>query len=229
MTTPLQLVGDDPTVEMTVAEAAARYGISSTAIRRRLKEKPRADGRRRATALPNAHRDETGAWMIPVDDLETAQFKAGTQADTFEGTHLEAPEPPIAADSLRDELAAARQRIAVAEQMTTEARRELVERLADKDQIIRAIRETVETQSATIAALAREVEDKGDRLALMEERAEALDTAPPDRYTDATGWEASSVATDPDESDPVPVGELRRRLADQQPPPRRWWQPRRRA
>jgi hypothetical protein len=104
MTTPLQLVGDDRAGELTVAEAAARYGVSSTTIRRRLKEKPTPDGRRRATALPNAHQDENGAWMIPVDDLETARFKAGAQLDTSEDDRIKPVEQPTASDSLRDEL-----------------------------------------------------------------------------------------------------------------------------
>jgi hypothetical protein len=68
------------------------------------------------------------------------------------------------------------------------------------------------------------VEGKDHLLALMKKRVEALDAGPSGGCTGAVTWEASGVATGPDETDPVPVGELRRRLAGQQPPPRHWWQ-----
>jgi hypothetical protein len=167
-------------------------------------------------------------WIIPADDLEEAQFKSGTQVDTTMDNPVQASGQvePISTitDSLRAELADARRRAAVAEAVATEARRELVERLADKDEIIRATRETVETQSAAITALAREVEDKDHALALVEKQIGALDAEPSGGGADVASWAAPSVATEPDENDPVPVGELRRRLADRQPPPRRWWQ-----
>jgi hypothetical protein len=229
MTSPLQLVGNEPTTELTVAEAATRFGVSPTTIRRRLNEKPGPDGRRRSTALPHAHQDETGVWMIPFDDLEVAQFKAGPHVDSSVGGSTSRASgqrgpSPVVTDSLRDELADARRRAAVAEAMANETRRELNERLIDKDEALRATHGIVETQSATITALTREVEGKDHLLALMKKRVEALDAGPSGGSTGAVTWEASGVATDPDETDPVPVGELRRRLAEQQPPPRHWWQ-----
>jgi hypothetical protein len=221
VTAPLQLVGNDPTTELTVAEAAARFGVSPTTIRRRLNERPGPDGRRRVTALPHAHQDNTGVWKIPVDDLELAQFKAGAQPHTSvaKSTLL-----VTASEGVRGELASLRQRAAVAETMAAEARRELMERLAEKDETIRTIRATVEAQNAAIVALSRELEEKDDRLVLLEERVEEPDAVTSAGLTRVVTWEASAVATDLDASDPVPVGELRRRLADRQPPPRRWWQ-----
>jgi hypothetical protein len=219
VTSPLQLVGNEPTTELTVAEAAARFGVSPTTIRRRLNERPGHDGRRRVTALPHAHQDNAGVWKIPVDDLEVAQFKAGTRPSVGKSTVQ-----VTASDGVRGEFADFRKRAAVAEAMAAEARRELTERLAEKDETIRTIRATVEAQNATIVALSRELEEQDDRLALMQTRVEEPEAVTSAGLTRVVTWKASGVATDLDASDPVPVGELRRRLADRQPPPRRWWQ-----
>ena len=221
MTAPLQLVGNDPTTELTIAEAAARFGVSPTTIRRRLKERPAHDGRRRVSALPHAHRDNSGVWKIPVDDLEVAQFKAGAQPhSSVDNSSMQV----TGSDGVRGQLADFRQWAAAAETMAAEARRELTERLAEADETIRTIRATVEAQNATIVALSRELEEQDDRLALVEKRVEEPDVMTSAGLTRVVTWEASGVATDLDASDPVPVGELRRRLADRQPPPRRWWQ-----
>jgi hypothetical protein len=221
VTAPLQLVDNNPTAELTVAEAAAKFGVSPTTIRRRLNEQPGPDGWRRAKALPHAHQDETGMWKIPIDDLEVAKFKVGTQASS---SMRISTDQATNSDGLRGELADARRRAAFAGTMATETRRKLVERLAEKDEAIRTIRATVETQNATIATLTRELEDSEQRLALMEERVAELEAGPSAKPTSVVTWEASSAVTDSDANDPVPVGELRRRLADRQPPPRRWWQ-----
>jgi hypothetical protein len=221
VTAPLQLVGNDQTTELTVAEAAARFGVSPTTIRRRLNERPGPDGRRRLTALPHAHQDSTGMWKIPVDDLEVAQFRPGPHTHSSVGTSTI---QVTGSDGIRGELADFGRRAAAAETMAAEARRELTERLAEKDETIRTIRATVEALNATVVALSRELEEKDDRLALLEERGEESDAVTSAGLTRVVTWEAPPATTDLDASDPVPVGELRRRLADRQPPPERWWQ-----
>jgi hypothetical protein len=221
VTAPLQLVNNSPTAELTVAEAAARFGVSPTTIRRRLNEKSGPEGWRRAKALPHAHQDKAGVWKIPVEDLEVAQFRAGNRTYASVGSSTI---PVATSDGLRGELAEARQWAAIAGTMATETRRKLTERLAERDETIRTIRATIETQNATMAALARELEESDHQLALMEERVAELEAGTSAGVTDAATWEVSGVAADLDASDPVPVGELRRRLADRQPPPRRWWQ-----
>jgi hypothetical protein len=221
VTSPLQLVGNDPTTELTVAEAAASVGVSPTTIRRRLNQRPGPDGRRRVTALPHAHQDHTGVWKIPVDDLELAQFKSGTRPRSSVG---KSTIQVTTSDGLRGATADPWQRATAAETVAAEARRELTERLAEKDETIRTIRATVEAQSATIVALSRELEEQNERLTLMEKQVEEPEPVTSAGLTRVVTWEASAEATDLDASDPVPVGELRRRLADRQPPPRRWWQ-----
>jgi hypothetical protein len=140
--------------DLTVAEAARLAKVNPRTIRRRLSQ---------GSVLPNAHRDASGQWLIPPDDLVAAGFDLADtdpsepDLSTPESTPVidspvDSPQP--AADSVSvapDAQYDWRTRAIVAEALMDEKDARLAEKdrtLAAKDDALDALRVTVQALRA---------------------------------------------------------------------------------
>jgi hypothetical protein len=208
---------------LTVAEAAGLVGVNPRTIRRRLHE-PEVEGygRRRPEALPNAHLDDAGVWQIPAADLWAAGFTraevdihksdlkppdVSTRVVDFRvdsvvdsGGHF--PEQEKSAESDREEW---RRRAEIAEKLLAEVR----ERLVDRDRVIAAHIDTIDSLRVTVQTL------------------RALGTGGATMTQDVTPMASTRMAPAPDQPDPDAAADFW--VVDdevKQEPRRRWWQPR---
>ena len=193
----------DTRPDLTVAEAARLAKVNPRTIRRRLTQ---------GSVLPNAHRDASGQWLIPPDDLVAAGFDL-SDTDASE-PNLSTPESTAVTDSPVDSAEQAtglgerstsdpdawRRRAEVAEALVAEVR----ERLADKDATIAASAGTVEAQNATITSMHRQLIDREAEVAALSRKAEALDAGAGTMALDVT----------PGRPEPTDDTDLRAELAD---------------
>jgi len=90
---------DDSEIEMTrpnlsIKEAAKAIDRSEKTVRRKT-----TDG----TTFPNAHRNERGAWVIPVSDLIAAGYKLNAPATTYDDSETtQASRHTEAAEAIED-------------------------------------------------------------------------------------------------------------------------------
>lgn len=191
--------------DLTITQASEFAGVGPSTIRRRLAEQGHPD-------LPRAYKDVSGRWFIPVGDLRVA-FPAGDPVpDVPAPTTDEAARP--AADrrsapgtesaEAGGRLADALQRAGIAEFAAAQARRELAERLADKDaqiaqvtadsaallrradQALAAKDEAIIAKDDTVTALVGALADRDDRILSLEREIRALRAEPTAGYVQGT-------------------------------------------
>jgi len=208
---------------LTVTEAAELVGVNPRTIRRRLHE-PEVEGysRRRPEALPNARLDDAGVWQIPPADLWAAGFTPAevdllksdlkppdvstrvvdVRVDSVVDSGGHSPEQEKLAESDPEEW---RRRAEIAENLLAEVR----ERLVDRDRVIAAHIDTIDSLRVTVQTL------------------RALGTGEATVTQDMTPVASTRMAPAPDQPDPDAAADFW--IVDdevKQEPRRRWWQPR---
>jgi hypothetical protein len=174
--------------DVTVLQAAAIADVGPSTIRRRLSEAGHPD-------LPHAYKDDSGRWLIPLHDLRAVFAVAASTPGTpaAPGLRSRSGADRSAADG---ELTDARRRVEVAEATAAEARRELADRLADKDAQIAQIRadkeallrrtdqalsakdEAIIAKDDTVTALVGALADRDDRILTLERELQVLSRGP---------------------------------------------------
>ncbi len=184
-----------PVVEpdVTVLQAAAITDVGPSTIRRRLAEAGHPD-------LPHAYKDDSGRWLIPLHDLRAVFTVAGSAPGTPAAPGVGSG-PAVGRSGAADgALADALRRVEVAEATATLARRELADRLADKDAQIAQIRtdreallrrtdqalsakdEAIIAKDDTVTALVGALADRDDRILTLEREIQALSRGPSGGY-----------------------------------------------
>jgi len=146
----LKISCSEPDSDLTVAEAARLAKVNPRTIRRRLSQ---------GSVLPNAHRDASGQWLIPPDDLVAAGF---TLADPS-GPDLSTPESTPVIDSPVDSPQPAGDSVSVAPDTQYDWRTRAIvaealmaekdARIAEKDRTLAAKDDALDALRVTLQAL----------------------------------------------------------------------------
>jgi len=100
---------------LTVAEAAEAAGVHRRTITRRID----------ANRLPNAYKNSTGEWRVPIADLEASGLRLYAPAGPDPEPASTLPHDGIEVDELKAEVAEWRRRAEVAEALAAERERAL--------------------------------------------------------------------------------------------------------